>query len=186
LQLSLSIDKPDYQSCIRQMIPLMQGKGPVNPSVFKVSIRRCEYSLTPHEGIADKDAAQGLAEAQTVIGPVDELDNELDCEVLVGVVELLDEELEALELLELLEVEVLVCDGDDVEVGDVGVTELPGETEDVDVVVLAVVVLVTVDDVEDAAAVMHEHTAPAEFLAARAVAIPQALVAHPSASITIL
>ena len=164
----------------------MQGKGPVNPSVFKVSIRRCEYSLTPHEGIADKDAAQGLAEAQTVICPVDELVNELDSEVLVGVVELLDEELEALELLELLEVEVLVGDGDDVEVGDVGVTELPGETEDVDVIELVVVVLGTDVDVEDAAAVMHEHTAPAEFLAARAVTIPQALVAHPSASITML
>jgi hypothetical protein len=186
LQLSLSIDKPDHQNCIRQMIPLMQGKGPVNLSVSKVSIRRYEYSLTPHEGIVDKDAAQGLAEAQTVIGPVDELVSELDCEVPVGVAELLDEELEALELLELLEVEVLVGDGDDVEVGDVGVTELPGETENVDFVELAIVVLVTVDDVEDAAAVMHEHTAPAEFLAARAVTIPQALVEHPSASITIL
>jgi hypothetical protein len=168
------------------MIPLMQGKGPVNLSVFNVSIHRREYSLTPHEGIADKDAAQGLAEAQTVICPVDELVNELDSEVLVGVVELLDEELEALELLELLEVEVLVGDGDDVEVGDVGVTELPGETEDVDVIELVVVVLGTDVDVEDAAAVMHEHTAPAEFLAARAVTIPQALVAHPSASITML
>jgi hypothetical protein len=136
--------------------------------------------LTPHEGIADKEAAQGLAEAQTVIGPVDELLEELDCEVLVGVVELLKEELELLELLEILDVEELV------EVGDVGVTELPGETEEVDVVELVVVVLVDGDDVEDAAAVMQEHTAPAEFLAARAVTIPQALVAHPSASITML
>jgi hypothetical protein len=165
------------------MILRMQDKGPVNLSAFKVPIRRREYSLTPHEGIADKDAAQGLAEAQTVIGPVDELVNELDCEVLVDIVKLLDEEIEVLELLELLEVEVLVGDGDDVEVGDVGIT---GEIEDVDVVELAVVVLVTVDDVEDAAAVMHEHIAPAEFLAARAVTIPQALVAHPSASITML
>jgi hypothetical protein len=152
LQLSLSIDKPDHQSCIRQMILRMQDKGPVNLSAFKVPIRRREYSLTPHEGIADKDAAQGLAEAQTVIGPVDELVNELDCEVLVDIVKLLDEEIEVLELLELLEVEVLVGDGDDVEVGDV----------------------------------VHEHIAPAEFLAARAVTIPQALVAHPSASITML
>jgi hypothetical protein len=164
----------------------MQGKGPVNLSAFKVSIHLREYSLTPHEGIAAKDTAQGLAEAQTVIGPVDELVNELDCEVLVGVVELLYEELEVLELLELLEVEVLVGDGEDVEVGDVGVTELPGETEDVDVVELVDVVLGTDVDVEDAAALMQEHTAPAEFLAARAVTIPQALVAHPSASITML
>jgi hypothetical protein len=168
------------------MILRMQDKGPVNLSAFKVSIRRREYSLTPHEGIADKDAAQGPAEAQIVIGPVDELVNELDCEVLVDIVKLLDEEIEVLELLELLEVEVLVGDGDDVEVGDVGVTELAGEIEDVDVVEFAVVVLVTIDDVEDAAAVMHEHIAPAEFLAARAVTIPQALVAHPSASITML
>lgn len=118
-----------------------------------------------------------------MIGPVDELVNELDVEVLVSVVELLDDELE---LLELVEVEVLVGDGEDVEVGDVGVTELPGETEEVDVVELVDVVLGTDVDVEDAAAVMHEHTAPAEFLAARAVTIPQALVAHPSASRTML
>jgi hypothetical protein len=164
----------------------MQGKGPANLSALKVSILLREYSLTPHEGIADKGAAQGLAEAQTVIGPVDELVNKLVCEVLVGVVELLNEELEALELLELLEVEVLVGEGDDVEVGDVSVTELPGETEDVDIVEVVDVVLGTDVDVEDAAAVMHEHTAPAEFLAARAVTIPQALVAHPSALRTML
>lgn len=86
LQLSLSIDKPDHQSCIRQMNPRMQDKVPMNWSTLKICIYCLKCSLTPHEGIADKDAAQGLAEAQTVIGPVDELVNELVCEVLVGVV----------------------------------------------------------------------------------------------------
>jgi hypothetical protein len=99
------------------------------------------------------------------MGPVDEVLDELDCDVVVGVVELLEEELEVLEV-EVLEEEVLevdVGDGDEVEVGEVGVTELPGEIDDVDDVELVVVVLVTGDDVEDSAAVIHEHTAAAEF-----------------------
>jgi hypothetical protein len=100
--------------------------------IFQYPLRYPKFSLTPHEGIADKDAAQGLAEAQTVISPVNELLNELDCAVPVGVVELL-EKFKSLELLEILDVEELVDDGDDVEVGDVSVTKLPGETEDVDV-----------------------------------------------------
>jgi hypothetical protein len=104
--------------------------------IFQYPLRYPKFSLTPHEGIADKDAAQGLAEAQTVISPVNELLNELlnelDCAVPVGVVELL-EKFKSLELLEILDVEELVDDRDDVEVGDVSVTKLPGETEDVDV-----------------------------------------------------
>jgi hypothetical protein len=73
------------------------------------------------------------------------------------------------------------------------VTKLPGETDEVEetvVVVVEDVVTLTVELVVAvlfalAAEVMHEQTAPALFLAASAVAKPQALVAHPRALITI-
>jgi hypothetical protein len=75
--------------------------------------------------------------------------------------------------------------------GWVVVTELPGETDDVEEfvgrVAEEVVVNTTVELVVPLALAeeMHEHTAPASTLAARAVTKPQALVAHPRALMTI-
>jgi hypothetical protein len=81
--------------------------------------------------------------------------------------------------------EVLVEAVDVVDTGTLVVTELPGVIDDVEDVV-EITVLVAVELVVAVkAAEIQEHTAPAEFFAARAVTRPQALVAHARASMTI-
>lgn len=102
---------------------------------------------------------------------VDELDvaREVVCEV----------------VCEVVVCEVLVESVDVVDTGTLVVTELPGVTDEVeDVVEITVLVVVEVAAAVKAAEI-QEHTAPAEFFAARAVTRPQALVAHARASMTI-